>query len=147
MRSKHPHGRFGAHICKVPPALPLLRADLGLTLVQSGFIATMFYVMGSVVGVFVGAVVDRYGQKRFALIGLACMCAGGLYGVFVHDYAGLLISRFVEGVGFMLFTVAGAPLLTACRIASPRLTRMCPHQKCSAPGLRPLLRQHRPERF
>lgn len=101
----------GAHICKVPPALPLLREDLGLTLVQSGFIATMFYVMGGLIGVFVGAVVDRYGQKRFALVGLACMCAGGMWGVFVHDYTGLLFSRFVEGVGFMLFTVAGVPLL------------------------------------
>ena len=101
----------GAHICKVPPALPLLRADLGLTLVQSGFIATMFYAMGGVVGVLVGAVVDRYGQKRFALIGLACMCMGGVYGVFAHDYPGLLLSRFIEGVGFMLFTVAGVPLL------------------------------------
>jgi len=101
----------GAHICKVPPALPLLREDLGLTLVQAGFIATMFYVMGSLVGVFVGAVVDRYGQKRFAIIGLACMSVGGLYGAFVHDYAGLLASRFVEGAGFMLFTVAGVALL------------------------------------
>ncbi len=101
----------GAHICKVPPALPLLRADLGLTLVQAGFIATMFYVMGGLVGVFVGAVVDRYGQKRFALIGLACLCAGGLLGVVVHDYTGLLVSRFIEGMGFMLFTVAGVPLL------------------------------------
>ncbi len=101
----------GAHICKVPPALPLLRADLGLTLVQSGFIATMFYVMGGLVGVFVGAIVDRYGQKRFALIGLACMCVGGIYGVFAQDYSSLLVSRFVEGIGFMLFTVAGVPLL------------------------------------
>jgi len=101
----------GAHVCKVPPALPLLRADLGLTLVQSGFIATMFYAMGGVVGVLVGAVVDRYGQKRFALIGLAFLCAGGVYGVFAHDYQGLLLSRFIEGVGFMLFTVAGVPLL------------------------------------
>ncbi len=101
----------GAHICKVPPALPMLRADLGLTLVQAGFIATMFYVMGGLVGVFVGAVVDRYGQKRFALIGLACMCVGGLYGVFAQDYGGLLASRFIEGIGFMLFTVAGVPLL------------------------------------
>ena len=101
----------GANICKVPPSLPLLRSDLGLTLVQSGLIATMFYVMGGLVGVFVGALIDRYGQKRFALIGLACMGAGGIYGVFVHDYAGLLFSRFVEGVGFMLFTVAGVPLI------------------------------------
>ncbi len=101
----------GAHICKVPPALPLLQADLGLTLVQTGFIATMFYVMGGIVGVFVGAIVDRYGQKRFALIGLGCLFAGGLFGAFASNYAGLLGSRFVEGIGFMLFTVAGGPLL------------------------------------
>lgn len=110
----------GAHICKVPPALPLLRADLGLTLVQSGFIATMFYAMGGLVGVFVGALVDRYGQKRFALIGLASMCAGGVYGVFVQDYAGLLLSRFLEGAGFMLFTVAGVPLLAGVTQTSDR---------------------------
>jgi MFS transporter, DHA1 family, inner membrane transport protein len=101
----------GAHICKVPPALPLLRSDLGLTLVQSGLIATMFYVMGSLIGVFVGAIVDRHGQKRFALVGLALMSAGGVLGVLVSDYPGLLFSRFVEGIGFMLFTVAGVPLL------------------------------------
>ena len=101
----------GAYVCKVPPALPLLRSDLGLTLVQAGFIATMFYVMGGLVGVFVGALVDRYGQKRFALVGLWCMFAGGVFGVLVHDYPGLLLARFVEGVGFMLFTVAGVPLL------------------------------------
>ena len=101
----------GAHICKVPPALPLLRADLGLTLVQSGFIATMFYLMGGLVGIFVGALVDRYGQKPYALFGLGLMVVGGLAGVLAQGYPELLASRFLEGIGFMLFTVAGAPLL------------------------------------
>lgn len=110
----------GAHICKVPPALPLLRADFGLTLVQSGLIATMFYVMGGLVGVFVGAIVDRYGQKRFALLGLGLMSAGGMVGVFAHDYPGLLASRFLEGIGFMLFTVAGAPLLSGVTTTQDR---------------------------
>jgi MFS family permease len=103
----------GAYVCKVPPALPLLRADLGLTLVQSGFIATTFYVMGGLVGVFVGALVDRYGQKRLALMGLALMSAGGVAGVLCRNFPELLTTRFVEGIGFMLFTVAGAPLLTS----------------------------------
>ena len=110
----------GAYVCKVPPALPLMRADLGLTLVQSGFIATMFYVMGGLVGVFVGAVVDRYGQKRLALLGLALMAAGGVLGVFCDDFAELLATRFLEGIGFMLFTVAGAPLLTGVTEAKDR---------------------------
>ena len=110
----------GAHICKVPPALPLLRADFGLTLVQSGFIATMFYATGGLIGVFAGAVVDRYGQKRYALVGLGLMCAGGMIGIFAQSYAGLLASRFLEGVGFMLFTVAGAALLAGVSRAADR---------------------------
>lgn len=110
----------GAYICKVPPALPLLRADLGLTLVQSGFIATMFYAMGGLVGVFVGAVVDRYGQKRLALLGLGLMCVGGVAGVFCRNFPELLATRFLEGIGFMLFTVAGAPLLTGVTEAKDR---------------------------
>ena len=40
----------GAYMTKVSPALPLQRAELGLTLVESGFIATMFNVMGGLVG-------------------------------------------------------------------------------------------------
>ena len=40
----------GAYICKVPPALPTLRAELGLTLVESGFIATR-PVLASIVSV------------------------------------------------------------------------------------------------
>ena len=70
----------GAYICKVPPALPTLRAELGLTLVESGFIATMLNVMGGLAGMLAGVLADRFGQKRLALLGLAVMCGGGLLG-------------------------------------------------------------------
>ena len=93
---------------KVPPALPALRADLGLTLVESGCIADhAVHASARSAGVFFGAVADRFGQKRFALAGLALMVAGGLLGAAAPGYAALLASRFLEGVGFMLFVVAG----------------------------------------
>ena len=44
----------GAFIGKVPPALPGMRAELGLTLVQSGFIATMINLLGAIVGLLMG---------------------------------------------------------------------------------------------
>ena len=52
----------GAYMTKVAPALPLQRAELGLTLVESGFIATTFNVMGGVLGIFAGTFCDRYGH-------------------------------------------------------------------------------------
>ena len=101
----------GAYITKVPPALPTLRESLGLTLVESGFIATMLNVTGAVAGMLAGVLADRFGPKRLALAGLAVMCAGGLLGAASWDFTSLLAGRFLEGAGFILFTVAGAALM------------------------------------
>lgn len=103
----------GAYIGKVPPALPLQRAELGLTLVESGFIATTFNVIGMLVGMFVGVLCDRFGHKRLGLSGLVVMGIAGLLGAFAWNFPSLLAARFFEGVGFILFTVAGSALMAA----------------------------------
>lgn len=103
----------GAQMGKVPPMLPALRADLGLTLVESGFIQTMMYTIGATAAVFGGALADRFGQKRFALAGLACMVLGGVLGALAGDYPVLLVSRFFDGTGFILLTVSAASLIVA----------------------------------
>ena len=104
----------GAYIGKVPPALPAQRLELGLTLVESGFIATTFNIIGLLVGMFVGVLCDRFGHTRLGLAGLAVMGLAGLAGATAWDYASLLLSRFFEGVGFILFAVAGSALMAAC---------------------------------
>jgi len=103
----------GAYIGKVPPALTLQREELGLTLVQSGFIATTFNAVGMLAGMLFGILCDRFGHKRLGLAGLAVLCLAGLFGASAWDFTSLLASRFVEGVGFMLFAVAGSALMAA----------------------------------
>ena len=103
----------GAYIGKVPPALPAQRLELGLTLVESGFIATTFNIIGLLVGMFVGVLCDRFGHKRLGLAGLAVMCLAGLLGAAAWNFPSLLVSRFFEGVGFILFTVPGSALMAA----------------------------------
>lgn len=110
----------GACMSKVPPALPALRADLSIGLVPSGFVHTVMYAIGAAAGAFGGAAADRFGQKRFALIGLALMVAGGFAGAMAADYTTLLFSRFLEGVGFILLTVAAAPLLMSATLPKDR---------------------------
>ena len=109
----------GAYITKVPPALPQLRAELGLTLVESSFIVTTFNVLGMLIGMIAGMLSDRFGRKRFALAGLALLCAGGALGAAVTGFVPLLVSRFSEGVGFILFA-ASAPALMSAMTSSPR---------------------------
>jgi predicted MFS family arabinose efflux permease len=101
----------GAYITKVAPALPLQRAELGLTLVESGFIATMFNVMGGLVGILAGTMGDRYGHRRLGLAGLAILALSGLLGALAWNFPVLLASRFLEGIGFILFTVTAATLM------------------------------------
>ena len=103
----------GAYIGKVPPALPLQRAELGLTLVESGFIATTFNVIGMLVGMFVGVLCDRYGHKRLGISGLVVIAIAGMLGAFAWNFPTLLAARFFEGVGFILFAVAGSALMAA----------------------------------
>ncbi|MGH8723221.1 MAG: CynX/NimT family MFS transporter [Burkholderiales bacterium] len=112
----------GAYMTKVPPALPALRADLGLTLVESGLIQTMLYTIGAAAGVFFGVLAERAGVKRAALAGLGLMMAGGLLGALAGSYGTLLAARFLEGVGFLLFVVAAAPLLAAATLPQDRAT-------------------------
>jgi len=114
----------GAYIGKVPPALPLQREELGLTLVQSGFIATTFNVIGLLAGMFIGVLCDRFGHKRLGLAGIAVMCLAGLLGAAAWDFSSLLVSRFFEGVGFILFAVAGSALMAAAAEGADRTKAM-----------------------
>jgi MFS transporter, DHA1 family, inner membrane transport protein len=109
----------GAYMTKVPPALPQLRAELGLTLVESSFIVITFNVLGMLVGMLAGMFGDRFGRKRLAFSGLLLMAAGGALGTAAHGFALLLFSRFLEGVGFILFAVP-APALMASLTSGAR---------------------------
>ena len=66
-----------------------------------------------VVGICAGMLGDRYGRKRLALAGLALMALGGALGAAVDAFVPLLVSRFVEGVGFILFAVPAPALMSA----------------------------------
>jgi predicted MFS family arabinose efflux permease len=112
----------GAYMSKVPPALPAMRADLGLTLVESGFIHTMLFAIGALAGVFGGAAADRFGQRPFALIGLGLMLAGGLLGAASGSFGVVLASRFLEGMGFILLVVSAATLIVAATQPADRPT-------------------------
>jgi DHA1 family inner membrane transport protein len=110
----------GAYIGKVPPALPALRADFGLTLIEAGYVATLLNVMGGLVGMFAGVFADRFGHKRIALGGLALMVLGGGVGALAPGYGLLLASRFLEGAGFIMTTVAGVALVAQAAAVGDR---------------------------
>ena len=102
----------GAYMTKVPPALPQMRGELGLSLVEATFIVTTFNVLGMLVGMLAGMLGDRFGRKQMALAGLILMGAGGAMGALVGEFTALLVSRFIEGVGFIMFAVPAPALMS-----------------------------------
>src|SRR5258708_21472766 len=104
---------------KVPPALPQLRAELGLSLVESTFIVTTFNVLGMLVGVLAGMLSDRFGRKRLSLAGLVLMAVGGAVRAMGQGFTPFLLLRLVQGVRFIPFAPPPPAPLSAMSAPSP----------------------------
>ena len=98
------------HVAKIPPALPMLQAELGLTLLQAGFLLSAVQVASMTLGLLVGLSVDGLGLKRSMLFGLGLLFAASALGGFAQHADVLLLLRALEGLGF-LCVVMPAPSL------------------------------------
>ncbi len=107
----------GLQVGKVPPALPILQDELGMTRVAAGLVASSFYGIGAVLGVPGGLLADRLGPMRLVIAGGLVMAIAGLAGGFAANGALLLATRLVEGFGFLALTVASPKLIGASRKA------------------------------
>jgi predicted MFS family arabinose efflux permease len=109
-------------IGKVPPALPAVRSELGLSLFAASWLVSIFSILGASSGVFIGALADWIGRRKLILFGMACMTLGNLAGAISYSEALLLVSRFFEGMGYIVTAVA-TPALIA-QVANPADFRM-----------------------
>lgn len=105
---------------KVIIAAPLLRQDLGLDLASIGTLTAVFSLLGVVGGIAAGGVIARFGARRMLLLGLLATALGTAMGAMAPSYGLLLASRVVEGLGFLMITVAGPAALQRMVSASGR---------------------------
>jgi predicted MFS family arabinose efflux permease len=106
------------HVGKLPVAIPVLRASLGLTLLQAGFLLSLVQLAGMTLGLAVGLLADRLGARRVMLAGLMLLALGSALGAGAPGVRALLLTRVVEGMGFLM-AVLPAPGLLRQRVAHP----------------------------
>lgn len=111
------------HIGKLPPALPVLRDALHITLVQAGFLLSMVQLAGMTLGLGMGAVADALGARRTMVLGLLTLSGASFAGGFATSAQALLALRALEGLGFLL-TSLPAPGLIRRLVAPARLAGM-----------------------
>ncbi len=104
-------GVAALQVGKLPPALPELQAELGLTLVQSGFLLSMVQLAGMSLAVFMGLLVDGMGLKRSMVRGLCLLALASGLGGFATSVTALLALRAIEGLGFLLVALPAPALI------------------------------------
>ncbi|MDB5939513.1 MAG: transporter, partial [Polaromonas sp.] len=111
------------HVGKLPPALPVLRDVLGISLLQAGFLLSLVQLAGMTLGLLTGLAAQRVGLKRSMVAGLLVLgCASALGGL-ANGAAWLLATRALEGLGF-LWVVLPAPGLVRRLVPQERLNGM-----------------------
>ena len=107
-------------IGKAPIAIPLLREDLGLSLTFASWIIGVYATVGAIAGLPAGLLVNLLGARRCVIIGLlligSASCSGGL----ATTPGVLLLTRALEGAGFLMVAIATPTLLSSVSAAKDR---------------------------
>ena len=93
------------HMGKVPAALPDITDSLQLSLTQAGLIVSVFSLIAATLGLFIGIFSFRIGHINSGIIGLAAVTTGSFLGGVSDSYTQLLLSRVLEGLGFVLIAI------------------------------------------
>ena len=105
-------------IFKLAPAMPYVGQDLGLTLVERGWLFSTINVTGALLGVIAGSVVDTFGTRRMLIGALIVIAMTSLLGSQAHTFATAIGLRVVEGMA-ILATFAALPAIIIA-ITPPR---------------------------
>ncbi|MFG2075905.1 MFS transporter [Nonomuraea maritima] len=103
---------------KFAPVGPAVAAELGLSLSQLGWVISTVVGVGAVAGLPAGYLVRRHGAERSLVTGLVLLAVASAAGAGAGGYAWLLVARGLEGIGYLLVTIA-CPALIA-RLAHER---------------------------
>jgi MFS family permease len=117
-------GHFMSHfyILVLPPLLPLVREDLGITFVMLGTMLTAYSVVNAFCQIPMGFLVDRFGGRVVLAAGLGLHGAAfaGVY--FAESYWTMIVLYGIAGIGQAVFHPADYAILSA-RIDKAHLGR------------------------
>lgn len=112
-------GIIGAfQIGKVAIAIPLLRDDLGLSLFAVSWVAGAYAALGVVGGMAAGFVFSYFALRHVIIFGLLMISGGSFLGAMSADATILIVSRVIEGIGFLGVVIACPTLLRS--MVTPR---------------------------
>lgn len=96
----------------IPPVIPLLVSDLGITFGEAGLLMTVFFVMYALFQLPAGFLGDRIGKRRLMMVGLAGMAGGIALAAVAPTYELLLVAQAIAGIGGSTYHPTGLSIIS-----------------------------------
>nr|WP_236589365.1 MFS transporter [Ramlibacter aurantiacus] len=101
-----------AHLAKLASVLPFVQGTFQLSYFELGVVVSTFNVIGAIGALMFGVAVDAMGHRRAVLAGLGLLLAGDLLGLASSTSLAFVLSRVIEGCGFVAVSTAAPSLIT-----------------------------------
>ncbi|HWG04915.1 MAG TPA: MFS transporter [Beijerinckiaceae bacterium] len=109
-----------AQVGKIIVAMPLIQAELQIGLGQVSLLIAVFATLGSLFGIVAGVAGRRLGAHRCLVGGMMTMALASAAGASAPTIGWLLMSRIVEGIGFLAAAVVIPDLLSRAVVEKDR---------------------------
>lgn len=106
------------HVGKASIAIPQMHEQYHWSLSALSWVMSVFPFIGVIGGMLAGILVKQWGDKRLLCIGLAVLAGASFFGAMTTNFAFLIATRVIEGLGFLLIVVSAPSILN--RLATPQ---------------------------
>lgn len=106
------HGANEFFSIALPPIIPFLITDIGISYAEAGLLLTVFFAMYSIFQLPAGMLGDWLGKKRLLVGGLVLMTAGIFLASTAQSYPVLLVAQAIAGIGGSTFHPTGMALIS-----------------------------------
>jgi MFS family permease len=98
---------------KIPTIMPVLVQHFNISLAQAGALMSLIALVGLVLALPAGLIMQRFGPRLTILAALGLLTAGSWAGSQAGSFTTLMFSRAIEGLGIGLISVAAPATITA----------------------------------
>jgi len=109
---------------KVPPIMPILIVELGLSVSSAGLLMSVFAVTGLILALPASLVYQKAGARVTGLLVGGSILLGATLGALSHSLGALLASRAIEGIGTTFMAVLAPAVIAQWFTARQRGTAM-----------------------
>lgn len=104
---------FGAGLFKVAGTMVFIIDEFAISMTAAGMLMSANGITATLIALPGGGIMQKIGARAIVLIALVVYIIGNVAGALTNSYNALLITRFIEGIGFGLIGLAAPPLINA----------------------------------